>query len=110
VPKEVGKVGSESEKFIEPVAERNNSIKAMFTKQKIIPVSPSPIPSYKKEDTVKRKCDPEEAEDHALSIDAHPHKQAKVEKIDAWEDVDEMEYVRTQTKVGPRAFLNYRAY
>ncbi|KAJ7938225.1 hypothetical protein B0H13DRAFT_1942125 [Mycena leptocephala] len=34
VPKEVGKVGTESSTFIEPVANRKDGIQAMFTKQK----------------------------------------------------------------------------
>lgn len=33
MPKEVGKVGSESPSFIEPVAERKDGIEAMFSKQ-----------------------------------------------------------------------------
>ncbi|KAN0079970.1 hypothetical protein V8E55_009536 [Tylopilus felleus] len=34
VPKEVGKVGTESPKFIEPIAERKDGIMAMFAKQR----------------------------------------------------------------------------
>jgi len=35
VPKEVGKVGTDSPKFIEPVAERKDGIAAMFQKQRV---------------------------------------------------------------------------
>ncbi|KAF8417007.1 hypothetical protein L210DRAFT_3511575 [Boletus edulis BED1] len=45
VPKELGKVGTESPKFIEPVAERKDGIMAMFAKQK----------SKQAESSVKRK-------------------------------------------------------
>ena len=34
VPKEIGKVGTESPKFIEPIADRKDGIMAMFAKQR----------------------------------------------------------------------------
>ncbi|KAJ6554013.1 hypothetical protein DFH09DRAFT_1166452 [Mycena vulgaris] len=40
VPKEVGKVGTESPTFIEPVANRKDGIQAMFTKQKAAQTTP----------------------------------------------------------------------
>lgn len=52
VPKEVGKVGTESATFIEPIANRKDGIQAMFSKQKQAQQSPvkpkrkrSPSPS-----------------------------------------------------------------
>ncbi|KAI9571872.1 hypothetical protein HD554DRAFT_2070172 [Boletus coccyginus] len=55
VPKEIGKVGTESPKFIEPVADRKDGIMAMFAKQRSKQVessakrkrgsTPSPLPS-----------------------------------------------------------------
>jgi hypothetical protein len=55
VPKEIGKVGTESAKFIEPVADRKDGIMAMFAKQRSKQVgspakrkrssSPTPLPS-----------------------------------------------------------------
>ncbi|KAJ7281770.1 hypothetical protein C8J57DRAFT_1298513 [Mycena rebaudengoi] len=43
VPKEVGRVGTESSTFIEPVANRKDGIQAMFTKQKEAQTSPKKI-------------------------------------------------------------------
>ena len=41
VPKEVGKVGTESASFIEPITNRKDGIEAMFSKQKILSSQPS---------------------------------------------------------------------
>ncbi|KAH6904526.1 DUF159 domain-containing protein [Coprinopsis sp. MPI-PUGE-AT-0042] len=41
VPKEVGKVGTESPAFVEPVANRKDGIEAMFSKQKQAQASPT---------------------------------------------------------------------
>ncbi|KAJ6627897.1 hypothetical protein B0H10DRAFT_2160982 [Mycena sp. CBHHK59/15] len=43
VPKEVGKVGTESSTFIEPVANRKDGIQALFTKQKQAQASPKKV-------------------------------------------------------------------
>jgi hypothetical protein len=57
VPKEVGRVGTESQSFIEPVAKRKDGIQAMFSRMKDTPPkkrkrSPSPpAPSQGSQDT-----------------------------------------------------------
>jgi hypothetical protein len=89
VPKEVGKVGTESDKFIEPVAEREDGIKAMFSKQKAN-ISESPRKTHGAE---KRKREDLEAVEESFS------KHTKLEKIDAWEDDDTIEYLGTNNKV-----------
>ncbi|KDR78411.1 hypothetical protein GALMADRAFT_245579 [Galerina marginata CBS 339.88] len=49
VPKEVGKVGTESSTFIEPVTARKDGIQAMFSKQRQkSPEKPSPSPTKRK--------------------------------------------------------------
>ncbi|KAF8154077.1 DUF159-domain-containing protein [Crassisporium funariophilum] len=42
VPREVGKVGTESPSFIEPITNRKDGIEAMFSKQKRMQATPSP--------------------------------------------------------------------
>ncbi|KAJ7145892.1 hypothetical protein C8R44DRAFT_756143 [Mycena epipterygia] len=56
VPKEVGKVGTESSTFIEPVANRKDGIQAMFNKQKQAQASP-------KKAAPKRRLSPEDDSD-----------------------------------------------
>jgi len=48
VPKEVGKVGTESRTFIEPIASRKDGIQAMFSRQKQAQNSPAKNPSQKR--------------------------------------------------------------
>ncbi len=43
VPKEVGKVGTESPAFIQPISQRQDGIQAMFAKQNLIQGSPAII-------------------------------------------------------------------
>lgn len=45
VPKEVGKVGTESSTFIEPISQRKDGIEAMFAKQSRPSSSQHPTPS-----------------------------------------------------------------
>ncbi|KAF7759749.1 hypothetical protein Agabi119p4_11444 [Agaricus bisporus var. burnettii] len=58
VPQEVGKVGTESPSFIEPVALRKDGIQAMFQKQRQSQKrarTPSPVPSPKESSSPKKK-------------------------------------------------------
>jgi hypothetical protein len=57
VPKEVGKVGTESPSFIEPVASRKDGIQAMFSKQKQRDSSSSPTKSPGPRSPTKRKLE-----------------------------------------------------
>ncbi|KAF8172845.1 hypothetical protein K438DRAFT_1772541 [Mycena galopus ATCC 62051] len=62
VPKEVGKVGTESATFIEPVANRKDGIQAMFTKQKQAQAaSPKKAP--------KRRLSPADDDDEIEVVD-----------------------------------------
>lgn len=70
VPKEVGKVGTESPTFIEPIAERKDGIQAMFARQS----------------RPKRSLSPHKD-------DAPLEKKPKVEKLNTWEDDSQIEYI-----------------
>lgn len=80
VPKEVGKVGTESPSFIEPITSRKDGIQAMFSKQKQTDSSSSPAKSPLHPGT-KRKIEaslvpPQEAE--PSSAEVSPSKKLKV--------------------------------
>lgn len=80
VPKEVGKVGTESPTFIQPVAERKDGIQAMFAKQaRAAHVQGSPS---------KRKLEDSYEEKEIKREKEHPTK-----KVNTWEDDDEIEYI-----------------
>ncbi|RDB23522.1 hypothetical protein Hypma_009219 [Hypsizygus marmoreus] len=73
VPKEVGKVGTESSTFIEPITSRKDGIQAMFSKQAKTSDSKHPA--------VKRSRSKSPAKVHDLTADSPPPtKKAKVEK------------------------------
>lgn len=102
VPKEVGKVGTESAAFIEPVAGRKDGIKAMFAKQTSSlakPSSsqpkeqPSPSPSSVKRKRVATPPD-EDAKEAKFGV---TQKRPKIEKLDTWEDHDQIEYLGTSS-------------
>jgi len=69
VPKEVGKVGTESPSFIKPVASRKDGIQAMFSKQKQRDSSSSPTKSPNPRSPTKRKLEvsPERLKEPELS-------------------------------------------
>ncbi|KAM5530855.1 hypothetical protein V8D89_015499 [Ganoderma adspersum] len=82
VPKEVGKVGTESATFVQPVAKRKDGIAAMFSKQ--LQSKTSAVPQPKME---KRKGSP-------IDNLGQEVKKAKVEifDVDAWQDDSEIHY------------------
>ncbi|EMD35095.1 hypothetical protein CERSUDRAFT_116585 [Gelatoporia subvermispora B] len=83
VPKEVGKVGTESPTFIQPIAERKDGIAAMFVNQKQARSSPaSPARAKPKRNTSPppTKADPAE-------------QKPPTEKLNAWESDSEIEYI-----------------
>ncbi|KAF9260441.1 DUF159-domain-containing protein [Marasmius fiardii PR-910] len=73
VPKEVGKVGTESPKFIEPVSKRKDGIEAMFAKQKSL----QPKSLQTNSSPTKRKRSPSLPSAHV----------AKSETVDSDDDV-----------------------
>ncbi|KAI0688509.1 hypothetical protein BC835DRAFT_1284542 [Cytidiella melzeri] len=93
VPKEVGKVGTESPTFIEPVSERRDGIQAMFARQVADKASPS---SSQASPTKRRRSD-----STASSPAASPRKKSgkavnneqPLEKMNTWEDDSRVEYV-----------------
>jgi hypothetical protein len=94
VPKEVGKVGIESQKLIEPVAERSDGIKAMFKKQETTKIEEQTDASSLPNSPTKRKRIDEGQQSNELPAP----KQVKIEKIDAWEDNTHLEYSEQSDK------------
>ena len=86
MPKEVGKIGNESPTFVQPIAERKDGIEAMFAKQ--LRKEPS-APSR----TTGRKRSRSPTDVTGAEADAEVSKKAKVEKLNAWEDDSEIEYL-----------------
>ena len=90
VPKEVGKIGNESPTFVQPIAERKDGIEAMFAKQ--LRKEPSAASRTTPRKRSRSPTDVTGAEADA-EADAAVSKKAKVEKLNAWEDDSEIEYV-----------------
>jgi len=89
VPKEVGKVGTESATFIQPITERKDGIAAMFALQNKARSSPPASPAKAKR---KRSSSPRPTTDEVR--DDKP----EVGKVNAWEDDDAVEYVDIPVK------------
>ena len=85
VPKEVGKVGTESETFIEPVNRRKDGIEAMFSrqKQKDIETKSSPSTPEKAAQTQKNSNPPESRKRTRATVDEHQerHRSPSVELL-----------------------------
>ena len=88
MPKEVGKIGNESPTFVQPIAERKDGIEAMFAKQ--LRKEPSAV---SRTTARKRSRSPTDVTGAEADADAEVSKKAKVEKLNAWEDNSEIEYV-----------------
>ncbi|KAI0759094.1 hypothetical protein C8Q74DRAFT_1301877 [Fomes fomentarius] len=73
VPKEVGKIGTESAKFIQPIADRKDGIQAMFAKQ-----------------VEARSAPPKRSPSRDVDDVPSEHKKAK---MNTWEDDSDIEYV-----------------
>ena len=91
VPKEVGKVGNESPTFVQPIAHRKDGIQAMFAKQtQKGTTAASPAKSSTRK--LKRSASPA-TEMTDVTGGAQPAKKARVEKVNAWDDDSDIEYV-----------------
>jgi len=89
VPKEVGKVGTESITFIQPIAERKDGIEAMFARQKGGSTSQAPSPAKR-----KRSLSPPVKVSKAQRTEDEPaDAKPKAEKVNAWEDSSDIEYI-----------------
>jgi len=93
VPKEVGKVGTESASFIEPITNRKDGIEAMFSKQKILSSQPSSSLGKREYDS---SCSPPRLSKELESSDLkhNPSSPGKRSKSD---HNDEREIAKTQT-------------
>ncbi|KAL6308902.1 hypothetical protein BKA93DRAFT_762388 [Sparassis latifolia] len=89
VPKEVGKVGTESPSFIEPLAERKDGIQAMFARQQEGPFAKVATPTKKR----KRSASPQPGSSKKVESPAEHGVKAEAEKINAWDDDSDIEYV-----------------
>ncbi len=92
VPKEVGKIGTDSPTFVEPIAERKDGIQAMFAKQTL---KDTRTTSSAKSSPRKRSASPTNDKTDVKG-EAQPAKKAKIEKVNAWEDDSDIEYVDDQ--------------
>ncbi|TFK80769.1 DUF159-domain-containing protein [Polyporus arcularius HHB13444] len=90
VPKEVGKIGTDSPTFVEPIAERKDGIQAMFAKQTLKDTRTSAKSSPR-----KRSASPTNDKTDVKG-EAQSAKKAKIEKVNAWEDDSDIEYVDDQ--------------
>ncbi|EIW56557.1 DUF159-domain-containing protein, partial [Trametes versicolor FP-101664 SS1] len=93
VPKEVGKIGTESPTFIQPVQDRKDGIQAMFAKQQKQQSQPTasstdPTPARRQ----KRSASPADLKSTATA-GGSVTKKPKVEKLNTWEDDSDIEYV-----------------
>lgn len=107
VPKEVGKVGTESSTFVEPVSQRRDGIEAMFAKQSKTYSQPSnsqSSPKKRKADDIvdsqppqplkkARKGVTHEVVDLCSSDEDRKGKSTTAEKMNTWEDDGEVEYI-----------------
>jgi len=91
VPKEVGKVGTESARFIEPIMNRKDGIEAMFSKQKILPSQPSSSLGKREYDST---CSPPRQSKELESSDLKHTSSVKRSKSD---HKDEPEISKSQT-------------
>ncbi|KAH9893960.1 hypothetical protein C8Q73DRAFT_745621 [Cubamyces lactineus] len=96
VPKEVGKIGTESPTFIQPIQERKDGIQALFAKQKQGLTSSPSKPTTTSTPTASSKHAPKRSASEIKDDsgdDAPAGKKAKVEKVNAWEDDSDIEYI-----------------
>jgi hypothetical protein len=79
VPKEVGKVGTESATFIEPIENRKDGIQAMFSKQK--QAQQTPVKPKRKRSTSPSPV-PDATSSRAFAVTKKPKLEKKVESDD----------------------------
>ncbi|KAH9856447.1 hypothetical protein C2E23DRAFT_518385 [Lenzites betulinus] len=77
VPKEVGKIGTESAAFVQPVQDRKDGIEALFAKQQ----------------KLSQKSQPAAHKRSASPVAEHAAKKQRVEKVNAWEDDSDIECI-----------------
>ncbi|OJT01568.1 hypothetical protein TRAPUB_7964 [Trametes pubescens] len=108
VPKEVGKIGTESPTFVQPVKDRKDGIQAMFAKQQkpqpqLTAASSTADPTPPRPERVrKRSASPADLKPPGTTGESQT-KKLKVEKLDTWEDDSDVEYVDDPPAAGRSA-------
>lgn len=95
MPKEVGKIGTESPTFVQPVQDRKDGIQAMFAKQQKQQSQPTAASSTNRTLTQrarKRSASPTDLKSSTTTGES-PAKKPKVEKLNTWEDDSDVEYL-----------------
>jgi len=106
VPKEVGKVGTESSTFIQPIAARKDGIQAMFAKQRSKTNSPSTSALKRKRTSAVPNNGQVSDEDVLVSEPDSSQSKAKAQKLNAWEDTSDVEYVGQRREDPARLTIN----
>ncbi len=108
VPKEVGKIGTESPTFVQPVKDRKDGIQAMFAKQQkpqpqLTAASSTADPTPPRPERVrKRSASPADLKPPGTTGESQT-KKLKVEKLNTWEDDSDVEYVDDPPAAGRSA-------
>ena len=90
VPKEVGKVGTESPTFIQPVAGRKDGIQAMFAKQA------ASLSSQQSKGAKRKRSASPEAPSPTMQVKKEPSDDGTkppANKLNTWEDDSQIEYI-----------------
>ncbi|KAI9061243.1 DUF159-domain-containing protein [Trametes sanguinea] len=107
VPKEVGKIGTESPTFVQPIQHRKDGIQALFAKQQrgashagsnsVVKATPSSPRTPSRPGTKRSALPTDMAAAKPEEVGATPTKKPKVEKVNAWEDDSDIEYIDDPT-------------
>lgn len=103
MPKEVGKIGTESPTFVQPVQDRKDGIQAMFAKQQKQQSQPTATsgtnPTLTQRARKRSAPSPTDFKSSATTGES-PTKKPKVEKLNTWEDDSDVEYVDDSPAAG----------
>ncbi|KAI0632900.1 hypothetical protein C8Q77DRAFT_1120414 [Trametes polyzona] len=98
VPKEVGKIGTDSPTFVQPIHDRKDGIQALFAKQQKASQSQntsrtSVVPTDVPDTPAPQRVQKRSASPTAVDASEATAKKPKVEKMNTWEDDSDVEYV-----------------
>lgn len=115
VPNEVGKIGTESPTFVQPVQDRKDGIQAMFAKQQkqksqpaVAAAAASTNPTLTQR-ARKRSASPTDLKSSSATTGETPAKKPKVEKLNTWEDDSDVEYVDDPPAAGGDGAKDHKA-
>ena len=94
VPKEVGKVGTESQTFIEPIAGRNDGIQALFSRQRQAQSSPTKSALQKRKRSMSPSTSPIKGDSVETGVQSSIKIKEKTEQQS--EDIIRLPIPRTQ--------------